>query len=221
MVVKGKWISITIVVGLMIFPLWLGYTLASPESNKLVLSGHGDLTAGRYQEALKKFTAASWIDANDAEAVYFEGATLNRMGRFQEALTRFEKAHGMGFKGLALAFDTGWAMLRLGRWNDALVQLEFFEKLVPGRGKTSEFIGQALMGLKDYPGAEAKLKEAIQRDGNLKPTALLHLAMLELQRDNSTAAKQHIDTLLREAPESSMAQVLKRQAALRPLTEKK
>lgn len=188
--------------------------LASPESTQMVQSGHRDLSDGKYPDALKKFAAAVLLDAKDSEALYFEGATYNRMGRFQEALTRFEKAHGLGFKGPGLAFDTGWAMLRLGRWNDALVQLEFFEKSVPGRAKTSEFIGQALLGLKDYGRAEAKLKEAMQRDASLKPTALLHLALLELQRDNATAAKGYIDALLRDAPDSTLASALRQSGAV-------
>ena len=188
---------------------------ASPESRQLILQGHADMVAGNYEESLKKFVAASKADPKDAEAVYFEGAALNRIGRFDEALSRLEKAATLGFKGPGLAFDTGWALLRLGRWIDAVVQLEQFEKAVPGRGKTSEFLGQAYLGLREYDRAEAKLKEAIQRDPQLKPTALLHLAMLERERKNRAAAKRHIETLLRESPDSPIAQTLKQQTEQR------
>ena len=182
---------------------------ASPESRKLILQGHADMTAGNYEESLKKFVAAGKADPKDAEAVYFEGAALNRIGRFDEALSRLEKAATLGFKGPGLAFDTGWALLRLGRWIDAVVQLEQFEKAVPGRGKTSEFLGQAYLGLKQYDRAEAKLKEAIQRDPQLKPTALLHLAMLERDRKNPAAAERYLETLLKEVPDSPIAQTLR------------
>src|SRR3972149_10102761 len=149
---------------------------ASPESRKLLIEGHGELSAGKYEEALKHFTAATQADANDAEAFYFQGATLNRLGRFPDALDRLQKAQSLGFNGPGLPFDTGWALLRLGRWIDAIVQLETFEKSIPGRGKTSEFLGEAYLGLKQYDRAETKLKEAMQRDVNLKPTSLLYLA---------------------------------------------
>ncbi len=187
-----------------------GLALASPESRKLLLEGHGNLSADKYEAALRSFTAATQADANDGEAFYFQGATLNRMGRFRDALEKLEKAHSLGFKSPGLALDTGWAMLRLGRWIDAIVQLEFFEKNVPGRGKTSEFLGEAYLGLKQYDRAEAKLQEAIQRDANLKPTSLLYLASLELERKKRTAAEEYLETLQREIPDSVIAQTLKK-----------
>ncbi len=184
---------------------------ASPTSHELIVQGAADLRAERYEEALKRFEAATLADPNDAEAFFFQGAALDRLGRFQDALSGLEKANAMGFKGPALAFDTGWALLRLARWSDAIVQLEYFEKAVPGRGKTSEFIGRAYFGLGQYDKAEAKLKEAIQRDPALKPTALLFLAAIEQERKNPAAAKVYLETLLREAPESAIAQTLKKE----------
>jgi tetratricopeptide (TPR) repeat protein len=194
---------------------------ASPESRQLILQGHADMAAGNYEESLKKFVAASKADPKDAEALYFEGAALNRLGRFEQALSRLERAGAMGFKGPGLPFDTGWALLRLGRWIDSIVQLEQFEKAVPGRGKTSEFLGQAYFGLKQYDRAEAKLKEALQRDPELKPTALLHLALVEMERKNNEAAARYIETLLRETPDSPIAKTPKHQLEQVPGREKK
>jgi tetratricopeptide (TPR) repeat protein len=198
-----------------------GLATASPESRKLLLEGHGDLSAGKYEAALRNFTAATQADANDGEAFYFQGSTLNRMGRYRDALERLEKAHSLGFKGPGLALDTGWAMLRLGRWIDAIVQLEFFEKNVPGRGKTSEFLGEAYLGLKQYDRAEAKLQEAIQRDANLKPTSLLYLASLELERNKRAAAEGYLEALQREVPDSAISHTLKKhRVGFRPLEKK-
>jgi len=181
---------------------------ASPQSRQLILQGHADLVAAKYDDAQRKFAAATQADPTDAEAFYFEGAALNRVGRFKEALARLEKSSALGFKGPGLALDTGWALLRLGRWIDAIVQLEHFEKLVPGRGKTSEFLGQAYLGLAQYDRAEAKLKEAIERDPNLKPAALLHLAHLEFERKNSAAAERYIEALMKETPEAPVARTV-------------
>jgi tetratricopeptide (TPR) repeat protein len=194
---------------------------ASPQSHQLVLMGHADLNAGNYAESLKKFDAAIRADPNDGEALYFEGAALNRLGRFNEALARLEKAFSLGFKGPGLSFDTGWALLRLGRWIDAVVQLEQFERLFPGRAKTSEFLGQAYLGLKQYDRAEAKLIETIQRDADVKPTALLHLAMLERERKNPATAERYLETLQKEAPDSPIAQTLRTQMERRAGAEKK
>jgi tetratricopeptide (TPR) repeat protein len=183
---------------------------ASPQSRRLVLLGHADMEAGKYDDALKKFYDASQADPGDSEAFYFGGAALTRLGRFDEALQLLEKAAAMGFRGVGLSFDTGWALLRLGRWADAVKQLEHFERLVPGRGKTSEFLGQAYLGLEQYDRAEAKLKEAVQREPNLKPTALLHLALLERSRGNPSAAEGYVQTLMQEAPDTPLARSLKK-----------
>ncbi len=182
----------------------------SSESRELLRQGHAKLNEGKYEEALKNFAAAVNADSQDGEAVYFEGAALNRLGRFEQALSRLEKAAALGFATPGLSFDTGWAQLRLGRWIDAVVHLEQFEKAVPGRGKTSEFLGQGYFGLKQYDRAEAKLKEAIQREPELKATALLHLSELERERKNSEASRRYLETLLREAPDSSIAKTLQK-----------
>ena len=184
---------------------------ASPQSRQLVLAGHADLNAGKYQEALKKFDAAIKADPNDAEAFYFSGAALNRLGRFEDAIARLQNSFTMGYRQPALAFDSGWALLRLGHWTEALAQLEFFERHIGGRGKTSEFMGQAYLGLRQYDQAEAKLKEAVQRDPDLKPTALLYLALLERERKNPAAAEGYLQALLNEAPDSAIARTLKKQ----------
>jgi tetratricopeptide (TPR) repeat protein len=97
---------------------------ASPESHQLIVQGAADLEAQNYAEAQKKFAAAARSDPKDSEAVYFQGAALNRLGRPQEALQQLEQADKMGFRGVGLTFDTGWALLRLGRWQDAISQLK-------------------------------------------------------------------------------------------------
>ncbi|MGH7770088.1 MAG: tetratricopeptide repeat protein [Candidatus Binatia bacterium] len=182
---------------------------ASPQSRQLILMGHADMESGKYEGALQKFHAASQADAGDSEAFYFGGAALNRLGRFDEALQLLERASAMGFRGVGLTFDTGWALLRLGRWADAAAQLEHFERLVSGRGKTSEFLGQAYLGLMQYDRAEVKLKEAIEREPNLKPMALLHLSVLERSRNNPSAAEGYVQTIMQESPDSPIAQALK------------
>jgi tetratricopeptide (TPR) repeat protein len=194
---------------------------ASPQSHQLVLMGHADLNAGNYQEALKKFDAAIKADPSDAEAVYFSGAALNRAGKFEDALSRLQGAFAMGYRQPGLAFDSGWALLRLGHWTEAIAQLEYFERNIPGRGKTSEFLGQAYLGLRQYDQAEAKLKEAIQRDTDLKPTVLLYLALLERERTNPAAAESYLETLLNEAPDSAIARTLKKQMEPVPDPKKK
>jgi len=81
-----------------------------------------------------------------------------------------------------LAFETGWSLLRLGRWKEAVTELESYEKGRPGRGLTSESLGRAYLALGELDKAEAKLKEALERDPNLKRTVLFDLAAVERRR---------------------------------------
>lgn len=196
-------------------------SIASPDSHKLIVQGAADLEAQNYAEALKKFAAASKSDPKDSEAVYFQGAALNRLGRPQEALQQLEQAAKMGFRGVGLTFDTGWALLRLGRWADAIAQLQYFERVVPGRGKTSEFIGRAYLGLGDYDQAEAKFQEAMQRDPDVVPTALVYLAALEERRGNPQRARQYLETVVRAAPDTPIARNVAQLLKAHPSAAKK
>lgn len=193
---------------------------ASPESRQLIMQGAADLEAQNYAAALKKFAAAARSDPKDSEAVYFQGAALNRLGRPQEALQQLEQADKMGFRGVGLTFDTGWPLLRLGRWQDAISQLKYFEIVVPGRAKTSEFLGRAYLGLGDYDQAEAKLEEAMQRDPDVAPTALVYLAALEERRGNPQRARQYLETIVRDAPESPIARNVAQKLKARPSAAK-
>ncbi len=200
-------------IALIIFTLLPALALASPESRELIRQGIADSKAGKDDEALKKFEAASRADPNDAAAFFFQGTALNRLARFKEALEKLEKAKAMGSKHPELAFETGWSLLRVGRFKEAVSELEAYEKGRPGRGKTSEFLGRAYLVLGELDKAEAKLKEALQRDPSLKPNVLYALAQLERRRNNREASLRYLDTLLKEAPDSPLARTVREESA--------
>src|SRR3990172_676047 len=165
--------------------------------------------AQKLDEALKKSSAAVKADPNNHQALLTQGSALNRLGRHGQALSSLAQAAKLGSTHPALAFETGWSLLRLGMYPQAIAQLEKYEKMQPGLGQTSEFIGRSYLFLNELDKADAKLKEAIQRDARLKPTALFHQALLETLRKNPQAASNHIGTLLKEAPDSPTAQIFK------------
>ncbi len=186
-----------------------GVRAASPESRVLIRQGIADLQERKREEALKKFEAASQADPTDAEAVFYQGFTLNVLGRPLDALKHLARARAMGYEEPRLAFQTGWALLGVGLWKEAVAALERYEQAHPGRGKTSEFLGRAYLALGEYDRAETKLEEAIQRDPALKGTALFYLALLERARADLPAARRRLVDLLREAPESPIARRLR------------
>jgi len=187
--------------------------LASPESRALVRQGADDLALRRWEDALRRFEAASAADPADAEAVFFQGVALNRLGRYAEALERLQRARARGAAHPDLRFELGWSLVGARRFNEAVVELEQYEREHPGRGQTSEFLGRAHLGLKQHDRAEARLREAMRRDPELRQTALYHLAQLQHRRDNAGGVRDSLESLLREAPESPLSRSIREQLA--------
>lgn len=165
--------------------------------------------AQKVDEALKKSSAALKADPKNSQALLTQGAALSRLGRHSESLFSLAQAVKMGSTHPALAFETGWSLMRLGMYSEAIAQLEKYEKMRPGQGQTSEFIGRSHLFMNEPDKADAKFKEALQRDPKLSSTVRFHQAILETLRNNPQAAANHIDTLLNEAPNSPTAQIFK------------
>lgn len=165
--------------------------------------------AQKVDEALKKSSAALKADPKNSQALLTQGSALNRLGRHGEALSKLAQATKMGSTHPALAFETGWSLMRLGMYPEAIAQLEKYEKMKPGLGQTSEFIGRSHLFMNEPDKADAKFKEALQRDPKLTSTVRFHQAILETLRNNPQAASNHIGTLLKEAPNSPTAQIFK------------
>jgi tetratricopeptide (TPR) repeat protein len=187
--------------------------IASPESRQQVVRGHADLVAGRYEDALRSFRAASAADPTDADAALFEGVTLNRLARYPEALSRLERAKALGSVHPDLAFEVGWSLLGTPRWREAIAVLEAYERVRPGRGQTSEFLGRAHFQAGAYDRAEGLFREAMRRAPELGPTTLFYLALLEQARNNPAAAQGHLRALAESAPGDPLIADLKERLA--------
>jgi len=165
--------------------------------------------AQRVDEALKKSSATVKADPKNFQALLTQGAALNRLGRHGEALEQLARAAKMGSTDPALAFESGWSLMQLGMYPEAIAQLEKYEKMKPGLGQTSEFIGRSRLFMGELDKADAKFKEALQRDPELASTVRFHQAVLETLRKNPEAAAKYIGALLKEAPNSPTAQIFK------------
>jgi len=208
-----RWWRLPVVLAAAVALLLPASAAASPESRALLRQGLADLKDRKFEEALKKFEAATRADPNDAEAFFAMGVPLNRLRRHAEALSALERARALGSTQPELPFETGWALLAARRFQDAATQLERYEAARPGRGQTSEFLGRAYLALGQADKAEARLKEALARDPNLKPTVLFYLAAVARAREDSRTAGARLEDLLREAPESPLARTLREQLA--------
>ena len=170
--------------------------------------GLDDLAKRDYERALDRFETAARAPGAEADSLFFQGASLNRLGRYDVAFERLTRAEKRGVAHPDLGFETGWSLIGLHRWDDAATRLEQYERDHPGRAKTSELLGRAYLGTRAYDRAEVKFREAMQRDTTLRPASLFYLALIEGARSNPAAARVHLETLRKEAPHSPFARLL-------------
>ncbi len=176
-------------------------TQASEQSQGLISEGIQLLQQGDHRAALGKFAAAEKSDRTDADAPFFSGVTSNRVGDFESAVLNLRLAHARGSKNKDLGFELGWAYLGVDSWQHALNILNRYEKAYPGRGKTSEFRGRALIQLGEFELAEEALNEAIRRDPRLEPTARAYLISLALLQGKDNLAMTNLQRLDQKSPE--------------------
>jgi tetratricopeptide (TPR) repeat protein len=174
-----------------------------------VLRGIELLKSHRYEPALALLQPAASGPTPNAFAVFYEGATLNRLGRFSDALQRLDRAADMGLDLPELALESGWSLLALQQWDKAIARLERYDRRQPGRAKASEFLGRAYMGVWQAEKAEKRLKKAAL-DPVLAPGALFYLAALERSRNDAVATRKYIDAMLASAPEAKLRLVVPR-----------
>lgn len=179
----------------------------------LALAGCASLTPEQYKQrgvreiaarepdaALESFERAAKEGPADAEAVFLQGAALNRLGRHPDALGRIERARAAGVARADLPFEYGWSLVGSGRWAEGVQQLEQFERSQPGVGMTAELLGRAYLGLSQLDRAEGWLLAAINRDPSLEPDALFLLALVEYRRGNGAATRRYLEALRDDHP---------------------
>lgn len=145
--------------------------------------------------------AASCAAAQDAQTDFLDGAQANRQGRFAQAEALLLRAQALGHRDPELDFELGWAAMGRGQWAHCIERLERFERAVPGRGQTSEFLGRCHLGQRRPEQAEARLREALRRDPRLAPTVNLSLASIEQARGDAGGARARLEAVAAaEAP---------------------
>lgn len=180
-------------------------SLASEDSHRLLEKGVQELTKGNYKGALTQFQTATNKNPNEGQAPFYQGVAYNRLGEFQKAEAAFRKAHALNFGHEALLFEWGWSLLGVGRFQEAAANLKKYDNVKTGRGQTSELLGRAYLGLKQYGTAKHYFLQAMQRDASLKPSALYYLAIVEEGSGDKKASQKWIEKLVNEEPDSPLA----------------
>lgn len=190
-----------------------GRAEADEISRNLTQQGLQAIEAGSLGQALRLLQDATRADPADADAHFALGAALNRAGRSEDAVLALARARDLGGKQPDLPLEMGAALLGIGQYARARDELEAYEKANPGRAATSEMLARAYAGLGDYARAEALLEEAERRDRTLAPAVRYQRAVLAEHQGRRQEAARHLDSILLDFPDSSLAQTLRERLA--------
>jgi tetratricopeptide (TPR) repeat protein len=198
----------------LVFPLSV---LASPESDALKRQWIAALEAQRYDDAFALFRKATRADPADRDALFYLAATYNRLGLHLDAYSRLRALDQAGYRNTELDFEAGWSLLGANRPQACIDRLERYERAVPGRALTSEFLGRCLLAAGRHTEAEAKLREALVRDPSSKQRIDVLLVQAQVARGNRQAASAQLTDIMRE--DTSVGRALRdADALLAPLT---
>lgn len=161
---------------------------------------------GKTGPALAMFREVAKIDPDYAEAHSNLGQALLDLGRTDDAKAAFREA-------VARAPDLARAVLNLAilhtRAGDAQKAMPLIDRalrLEPGSVAALVAKGNALTRLRDYEGAEAALREAVERSQGRAANALALLAQAEARLGRDDAALAHYDAALAIDPDQAVAQ---------------
>jgi len=181
---------------------------ANDASDQLIREGVAALEAGDLAGSTNLFIDAYDEDPTDPTTAFYVGVGMNRMGDFVQAIVALEEARALGFGSPELHFETGWALLGLGQYDLAIMHLDTFEQVVPGRGKTSEFLGRAWLAKGDTQRARSHFEEAVARDPGLRSSIEFQLAAIEVSEGDPQAAAAYLDSIVENDPASPLGQYL-------------
>ena len=182
--------------------------LTDDKSDALVIEGLEQLQAGLLLSASDHFIAAYNADPTDGQAAFFVGVGMNRLGDHVQAIVALQEAQRLGYDGPELAFENGWALLALGQYDPAIEQLETYDTMQPGRGKTSEFLARAYLAKGDVQHANTLFDEAVARDPALASSVDFQRSALEFADGNPEQANVYLESVARNDPNSALGQHL-------------
>ncbi len=154
--------------------------------------------AARMPEAIEAFQAALAANPDNNAAVLLLGDALLQTGRFQQVIEILSPRDQQFQSDLGYAYVLGTALLRTGERDRAQVYLDRIFKA----GESAEahlLMGTALIETRDYPGAIAEIKKALELNPAL-PTARTVYARALLGAGDHEGAMRELQRAVVAAP---------------------
>jgi serine/threonine protein kinase/Flp pilus assembly protein TadD len=170
--------------------------------------------AGQMERADGEFRRAIALQPQGFWTNFYLGMCAYRLGRFADAVAAFSVCIGAGQANAPSFFNRALAYAALGDTEHALADYEEVLRLDPKLAPA--LLSRALLyyGIQRYDEATADLRRALEL-GAKPATVHFNLALIDVARGNLDAAREHLDSVLRDEPGHADALKLREQIARR------
>lgn len=158
----------------------------------------------------------------DRDRRFFEayndlGVVYMKMNRFKDAEEKLRKAAELDPSNANTWLNLGMVCIRQERFADAVAPLETSLRLKPGFADTQRYLGEALLEVGRLNEAEQNLQAAYDANDANRPTAMIKLAIVKVQKNDTAAAIQLLEKYLADYPKAgNRAQIESILKELRP-----
>ena len=161
--------------------------------------------AARLPDAIAAFEEVTKLAPDNTAAVLLLGDALLQSGRFQQVIDVLAPREEKFAKDLGFGYVLGTALLRTGQADRAQVYLDRIFKAGPS-AEAHLLMGTALIETRDYPGAVAELRKALELNAEL-PTLRTVYARALLGAGDHDGAVRELQRALRANPNDFEANV--------------
>ena len=161
------------------------------------------IVAGQYdfdgRAAEPEFRRAIELNSNSSLARFYYGYWLNEMGRFDEAQVQLSKARELDPLASYIRWLSTWPLFYQGRYDQLVPELQSLIAVDPQFADSYVLLGEVYEQKRDYPGALAELRKAVNLGTH--PWALAAIGRVHAEsgaRDSAFAVIRRLEDLAKE-----------------------
>lgn len=177
----------------------------------LFVDGLESYDNGDYEEALNTFDQAIEKDGSNLQFQYYYGLTYSKMGKDPEAISIFTAILSSDPKTFSnVYFDLAGIYIRQKDYDKAKRILDDAEWTVPNNPRVYMEKGYLARMLKDYPGAEANFKRALELSPDSVQTVYYQIGLTRMEQGDFESANEMFRKVIAVGPDTDMAEASKK-----------